>query len=184
MGHPDRSRQVNWTQETLKQVNGGLIKDHEAIREWTTNSNAVRRDPAKQKALEEALDRKSLPDNALLYRKDTIPQGDFAKMTPGHEYVDTEFRSTTYSKGTHEAFSGAHTVEMMIPKGSPAVDTSIGGLSKNSAEREVLVNRNQRYRVVSKEGNRVRVELIPGKHRKAPSAPKFDDYNSPHYGVF
>lgn len=79
------------------------------------------------------------------------------KMVPGSTFVDGGFVSTSSSKQTASNFArgdGSAVMEIRVPKGSKAVSLiNNGAFSK--AEKEVLLNRGGKFKVVSfKKGNR------------------------------
>ena len=121
-------------------------------------NNALRADPGDVKyaieQLDSAMAKHQLSENTILFRG--VKQIDFIKNGLYHEQG---FLSTSMDQGTAMGFTGktklTQVLELRVPKGTKALRMNEFGAAKTAGEREVLLQRNTVWRVVSIEDTEV-----------------------------
>lgn len=126
--------------------------------------------------LDQALQRASLPEDMVLYRGVSpkiweLMKSDPKYTKPGKIFPAKGFTSTTYDQATawRHASEKANDadeiamIEVLAPKGTPAL--SLEAHSYSPEDREVLINRNTKFKVIEarKDGNVMRLiwEVMP-----------------------
>lgn len=112
------------------------------------------------KDLDSAVKSSRVPEDTMLFRGMGSSSG-IDKLSPGTEFVDHSFVSTSIDGHVADTFTeGSHTIaRIFAPKGSSGLYMSSN--SQYSEEKEVLLPRGQRYRILrtSKQGNRTYVDM-------------------------
>lgn len=99
--------------------------------------------------LDSMIARSSSPNDVTVLRGENNKErfGSLAKLKPGDVYTDKGYLSTTAGSKIDDAFVGDVEMHIVVPKGSQAAPLP----SLKAGERELLLPRNNRYRVESSE---------------------------------
>lgn len=96
----------------------------------------------------------TVPSNLVAYRE--MSSGIIDKLKPGDIFQDKGFVSTTIKKDL--GFGGDTKLEIRVPKGTKGI--YIAPLSYFEDEQELLLNRNTKFKIIEKTGNKVIVEVV------------------------
>lgn len=120
--------------------------------------------------LDQALQRANLPDDMVLYRGVSPMIWELMKsvpkyMIPGEIFPAKGFTSTTYDRARAWKYASEKAndvdeiamIEILAPKGTPAL--SLEAHSYSPEDREILINRNTKFKVIEarKDGNVMRL---------------------------
>jgi len=121
--------------------------------------------------LDQALQRASLPDDMVLYRGVTPELWDTMKsdskyVTPGEVFPARGFTSTTYDRATAWKYASKNAndadeiamIEVLAPKGTHAL--SLEAHSYSPEDKEILINRNTKFKVIEARKDRNVMRLI------------------------
>lgn len=126
--------------------------------------------------IDQALQQASLPEDMILYRGVRpdiweIMKADPGYATPGDEVIQKGFLSSTHNRARAWKYASEKakdadeiaTIEILAPKGTQAI--SIEANSYSPDDKEILINRNTKFKVIEarKDGNVMRLiwEVLP-----------------------
>ena len=146
-----------------KEFASNLSSDaHEAIRLYTGGGYQTMNDKLRAGSLanapdhwkhpiqhiDNALAKTSMHDHATLYRGGGSDQATYDRwksLAPGDHYIEKGFSSTSPLRDRGESFGSRVMLNITVPKGGKGA--AIGDASQNRAEYEVLLPRNQKFRI-------------------------------------